>query len=150
MAELPFQTMIIVVDGSESAVKAAEYAIQLGRALPVQLVAVSVVDTETLRKLMSVRILVAQEVAEFESELERSQHRQLDQIIQIARKAGVALDTVVHKGVAHSAVLAEQKERRADVIVIGGFRSTITKHDLIARERQLIVDEAPCTVLIVK
>jgi len=150
MAAPPFQTMIVVVDGSESAVKAAEYAIQMGRAMSLKLVAVSVVDTETLRKLMSVRILVEQEVAEFESEMERSQHRQLDQILQIARKAGVALDTVVRKGVAHSVVLAEQRERKADVIVIGGFRSTITKHDLIARERQLIVDEASCTVLIVK
>jgi nucleotide-binding universal stress UspA family protein len=150
MSAPPFRKVILLVDGTEAAVKAAEFAIQMARVLPLQLVALAVVDTATLRKLMSVHILVEQEVSEFESELERSHQRQLDQVFQMAKKAGVALETVLQKGIAHSVTLAEQKARHADLIVMGGFRSTITKHDLIARERQLILDEAPCTVMVVK
>jgi nucleotide-binding universal stress UspA family protein len=146
----PFKNIIVLVDGTESALKAAEQAVHMASALPVHLTALSVVDTGTLRKLMTAHILVEQEVSEFESELERSQQRYLDEVRQLAEKAGVAIQVVMQKGIAHSVVLAEQKARKADLIVMGGFRSTITKHDLIARERQLILDEAPCTVMIVK
>jgi len=130
--------------------RAAEFAIHLAGAIPARLTAVSVVDTETLRKLMSVRILVEQEVREFETELERSQTRHLDYVHQLARKGGVQCAAVLGKGVCHSAVLNEQKARKADLIVLGGFRSSLTKMDLNARERQIILDEAPCPVLIVK
>ena len=150
MAPSAFEHILVLVDGSESSLHAAEFAIHLARELPARLTAISVVDTETLRKLMSARILVEQEVREFETELEKSQTRHLDFVHQLARKAGVQAHAVLGKGVCHSAVLAEQKSRKADLIVLGGFRSSLTKMDLNARERQLIVDEAPCPVLIVK
>ena len=57
MSAMPFEKILVVVDGTESAVKAAEYAIRLARVAPAKLTAVSVVDTDTLRKLMSARIL---------------------------------------------------------------------------------------------
>jgi len=150
MASAVFEHILVLVDGSEASLRAAEFAINLAVQLPARLTAVSVVDTDTLRKLMSVRILVEQEVREFETELERSQTRQLDYVHQLARKAGVQCAAVLGKGVCHSAVLSEQKARKADLIVLGGFRSSLTKMDLNARERQTILDEAPCPVLIVK
>lgn len=146
----PFSNIIILVDGTESALKAAGQAIELARATQVPITALSVVDTATLRKLMTAHILVEQEVSEFESELERSHQRHLDEVGRMGEQAGVTINRVMQKGVAHSVVLAEQKASKADLIVMGGFRSTITKHDLIARERQLILDEAPCTIMVVK
>jgi nucleotide-binding universal stress UspA family protein len=138
------------MDGTESAVKAAEYAVQLARTLRCRLTAIAVVDTDTLRKLMSVRILVEQEVREFEADLEQSQRRYLGFVEQVAREAAVPVETVLRKGVCHSAVIAEQQARQADLIIVGGFRQTLTKLNLVARERQLIIDEAPCPVLVVK
>lgn len=150
MAAPPFKKLLVLVDGTESGLKAAEYAVRLAASMPVHLTALSVVDTDTLRKLMSARILVEQEVAEFEKDLEQSQSRHLDFARQLADKAGVTMTATLSKGVCHSAVLAEQKAHQADVIIIGGFRSTVTRMDLVARERQLILDEAPCPVLVVK
>jgi len=150
MAAPPFRTILVLVDGTESAIKAAEHAIQISKATGARLTAVSVVDTETLRKLMTVHILVEQEMGEFEADLERSQRRHLDHVGALAKKAGVPIETVLRKGICHSAVLAEQKERNADLIVIGAFRATLTKSDLIARERQHVLEEAPCNVLVVK
>jgi nucleotide-binding universal stress UspA family protein len=147
---MPFEKILVVVDGTESAVKAAEYAIRLARVAPAKLTAVSVVDTETLRKLMSAHILVEPEVHEFEVELRQSQGRQLEFVARLAKKAGVEIETVLGKGLLHAAVLAEQKGRGADMIVIGGFHCTVTKLDLIAHERQLILDGAACPVLVVR
>ncbi len=145
-----FEHILVLVDASEASLRAAEFAIRLAGQLPARLTAVSVVDTDTLRKLMSVRILVEQEVHEFESELERSQTRHLDHVSQMARKAGVQCEAVLGKGVCHSAVLHEQKARKADLMVLGGFHSSLTKMDLNAREHQIILDEAPCPVLVIK
>ena len=61
-----------------------------------------------------------------------------------------AVETVLGKGVASSVVLAEQKARQADLIVMGGFRCTLTRIDLVSAERQRLVDIATCPVLIVK
>ena len=150
MAGAPFTNILVAIDGTESAVKAAEYAIRLARGAPAKLTAVAVVDTDTLRKLMSVRILVKQEVAEFEAELGTTQRRYLNYVTQLAAKAGVALEPVLRTGACHSEILAEQKARGADLIVIGECRGTLTKMDLAARERQLILDQAPCPVLVVR
>lgn len=146
----PFTNILVVVDGSESAFKAADYAIRLAGFAAARLTAISIVDTDTLRKLMSARILVEEEVREFETELERSQRRHLDSVGHLARRAGVPLETALRTGVLHSAVLHEQKELGVDLIVIGGFHYSFTKLDLLARERQLIIDGAPCTVVVVK
>jgi len=149
-AKSPIQRILLVVDGTESAAQAAQYAADLARAAPAMLRAVAVVDTDTLRRLMSVKILASVEMKELEAEMVESARKQLDYVEQIARKARVPIETVLREGVCHSLVLAEQKASKSDVIVIGGFRSSRTKVDLVHRERQLIVDEAQCPVLIVR
>lgn len=150
MARSPIQKILVLVDGTEASARAAEYAIELARVTPAELTAVSVVDTDTLRRLMTAHILVAQEMDEFEREMAANQQKQIDYVVQMARKARVPIETTLTKGVCHSAVLAEQKARRSDLIVIGAFRASLTKTDLVARERQLILDEAPCPVLAVR
>ncbi len=150
MAASPFRTMLLLVDGTGPGMRAAEFAVQMARTTQARLVAISVVDTDTLKKLVSVRILAAQEMSEFESQLGASRKRELDFVEQLARKAKVSIQTALRSGVCHSMVLAEQKEIAADLIIIGGFHVSLTKHDLAARERQLILEEAPCPVLVVK
>ena len=146
----PFQNILVLIDAGESSLKAAEYAVHLAAATPARLTALSVVDTDTLNTLLAARILVEQEMREFEADLERSHNRGLKYVRQIAAKAGIQLETVLAKGTCHSTVLAEQKARQIDLIVIGAFRYSLARLDLIARERHLIIDGAPCPVLIIK
>jgi hypothetical protein len=47
-------------------------------------------------------------------------------------------------------VIGEVRNIHADALVIGGWRDTRTKMDLIAKEHQNILDAMPCTVIIVK
>jgi nucleotide-binding universal stress UspA family protein len=138
------------VDGTESAVAAAKYAIQLAKANKARLTAIAIVDTATLKHLLSASIMVAAEMEEYEQELGESGRKQLAYVAGLARDEGVKINTSLLKGAAHAAVLAEQKSCGADLIVIGAFRWTLSQRDQIARERQLLLDESPCPILFVR
>lgn len=150
MAQQPFRHVLVLVDGSESALKATECAVQVARAYKALFTAVGVVDTATLKHLLSSHIMVAAEMEQYERELEESSRKHLAYAADLAREHGLKARTVLLKGAVHSAVLAEQKAGGADLIVIGAFRWTLCHRDVGARERQLILDEAPCPVLVVR
>jgi len=150
MARPPIRHILTMVDGTESSIAAAEYAIQLAKCSKARLTAVAIVDTTTLKHLLSTRIMVPAEMEEYERELEGSARTHLAYVLTLATEAGVRANTVLLKGAAHAAVLAEQKACGADLIVIGAFRWTLCHRDQLARERQLLLDEAPCPVLVVR
>ena len=112
--------------------------------------AVAAVDTETLSMLVRRHILVDEEMAELDVELEASAERQLRMVVSHAKRAAVPVETVLLKGTIHSAILGEARKRRADLIVLSGFTSTMTRRDVLAKEKQYLVDEAPCPVVLVK
>ena len=150
MARAPFRHILTLLDGTEASMKAAKYAIELAKASRVKLTGVGIVDTATLKHLLSTQIMVAAEMEEYERELEESARGHLAYFIGLAREAGVSAETVLIKGSTHSAMLAEQKSSGADLLVIGAFRWTLAHRDQRARERQLLLDEAPCPVLVVR
>ena len=150
MAKPPFRHILVLVDGTESAIAAAKYAIQLARSSGARLTAVAIVDTATLKRLLSSQIMVAAEMEEYERDLEESSRGHLAYVSGLAREGSVKADTVLLKGSTHAAVLAEQKNVGADLIVLGAFRWTLAHRDQLARERQLLLDEAPCPVLVVR
>ena len=150
MAKLRIKEVLLVVDGSDTAGDAAQYAVELAREFRAKLVACSTVDTDTLKNLASSRILAPAEMSEFENELEASSRKYLTLVSDLAARHKVKAETVLLKGAVHSAVLATQKERQSDVIVIGAVHSHLARRDLVVRERQLILDEAPCAVICVR
>ena len=70
-------------------------------------------------------------------------------LLRLAAKAEVEHDGVLLRGACHTTVLQEQDRRKADLLVMGAYRATTVKTDLMAREKQLILDEIACPVLIV-
>lgn len=146
----PVTNILLVVDSTEIGLKAARYAIELAKSTGAKLTAASVVDTETLRQLLTRRILVTVEMREFENELEASNRRYIDEVQRMAKAEGVAVQSIQLKGSVHNSIIAEQKKIGADLVIIGGFKSSVIQKDLIARERQLILDEASCPVLVIK
>ena len=150
MAKPPVNHILVLVDGTEASFRAADRAIDLARALGAKLTALTVVDTETLRQLLNVKILVDAEMGEFEKELEESARRQLAEVRERALDQKVVIEEVLITGSVETVVPKEVQEREVDLIALGGFPSTKVTRDLVARQRQMIIDRATCPVLVVK
>jgi nucleotide-binding universal stress UspA family protein len=150
MAKPPVNHILVLVDGTEASFHAADRAIELARALGARLTALAVVDIETLRQLLSVKILVDAEMGEFEKELEESARRQLAEVRERALDQKVVIEEVLITGSVETVVPKEVQDRKVDLIALGGFPSTKVTRDLVARQRQMIIDRATCPVLVVK
>ncbi len=150
MARSPVNHILVLVDGTESSFRAADYAVEIAHAVGAKITALAVVDTDTLRQLLNVRILVDSEMDEFEKELELSSQNQLDEVRQRAMKKRVKFDDVLRSGNSEVIVPKEVSQRGVDLLAMGAFPSERVKYDLLARQRQQILDRATCPVLVVK
>ena len=142
--------MLLVVDGSEPSIAAANYAVRLAAEAGSHITAVHVVDTATMEYLMQMRIFISDERKEFEKDLERTGERYLEYVKAVGRKHGVEVETIQSKGGFHQVILDHARSRNADVIVLGGWHRTVTRKDTTSVERQLILDETDCPVIVVK
>jgi len=150
MAKPPIRHILVLVDGTEASYNAADAAIDLARSLGSKLTAMAVVDTDTLRQLLSVKILVDAEMGEFEKELQESSRRQLAEVCQRALDRKILVEEVLLTGNTETIVPREVQQREVDLIALGGFQSSKVTRDLLARQRQQIIDRAKCPVLVVK
>jgi nucleotide-binding universal stress UspA family protein len=142
--------ILVLVDGTESSFHAADRAIDLARALGARLTAMAVVDRDTLHQLLSVKILVDSEMGEFEKELRSSAGRHLAVVRQRAEDRRLAVEEVLVTGIVEDIVPKEIQARAVDLVCVGAFQSSRVARDLLARQRQQIVDRADCPVLVVK
>jgi nucleotide-binding universal stress UspA family protein len=148
--ENPFAPILLVVDSSETCIRAAKAAIELAARLKVKVHGVTVVDTETLNQLLKGKILVQDEMEEFESDLSASSERYLKMAAKVAEEAGVEFEQVLLKGGIHQTILAQQRELDAGLVVMGGFSYSMTKRDIVSKAKQMIIDELPCPVMMVR
>ena len=150
MAKPSVKHILVLVDSTEASFRATNHAIDLARALGARLTGLAVVDTDTLRQLLNVNILVDSEMIEFKKELELSLQRQLDDVRQRAMDKRVKFEDILRFGNSEVVVPKEVSRRAVDLIAMGAFSSHKAKHDLLARQRQQILDRAVCPVLVVK
>jgi nucleotide-binding universal stress UspA family protein len=141
---------LLVVDGSEPSIIAANFAVGLARQIGSRITAVYVVDTATMDYLMQLRVFVKEERDEFEADIERTGQRYLEYVSTIARKNGVTVDTILRKGRFHAVILKEARDLGVHAIIIGGWHRSVTRKDATGVERRLVLDLAECPVIVVK
>ena len=115
MPKQTIQHIMVVADGSEAGFRAAALAISLTRSTGARLTAISIIDTETLRQLLTYRILVSQEMQDFEGELESSARQYLERVRTMAMDEKVAVDQLLVRGPYHQAVLSQQSQLAAEI-----------------------------------
>ncbi|OPZ26298.1 MAG: Universal stress protein family protein [Lentisphaerae bacterium ADurb.BinA184] len=145
-----FGRILVVVDGAEPSVAAGNYAVQLAAQCGGELTAIHVVDTATMDYLSHMRILVSEERLEFERDLATSGQRYLEYVRTVGRASGLDVRTVQGKGNLHQTVLKEAETLAVDVIVVGGWSASVLQKDFSSVERQLLMSEARCPVIVVK
>ncbi|MEW6357898.1 MAG: universal stress protein [Planctomycetota bacterium] len=145
-----FDKILLVLDGGNGWTEAAEFAIKMARDLKSRLIAAAVVDTDILSHLLARRIFVEEERASYETQLEADAGRYLLHTEALARQSGVRIEKAILKGSIHKVILQEARARTVDAIVMAAWRRSMLKRDLIPHERQVILDEAECTVIVVR
>lgn len=149
-AKSPFRRIALMVDGTDAGLEAARVAIALASFGEADLAAISVVDTATLKQLLSFKIMVDVETAEYERDLEASASKHLDYIEQLARSAKIKCETILARGDIGQVLLAELRKRSSDLLVMGGFTASMARLDLLAKAKQTVLDDATCPVMVIK
>lgn len=148
--QLPVKHLMVLVDGTDASCRAVDQAIEMACLLPARLTALALAETDTLRQLLSARILTPDEMAEFEEGLRDSARRQLDEVRERASGKGIEIETLFADGNSEVVLPAEVRARAVDLVVVGYFDSSHAQRDLLDRQRQQVVDHAPCPVLVAR
>ncbi|GHV73749.1 universal stress protein [Spirochaetia bacterium] len=142
--------LIVAISGSDASILAAKYAIIMAKQYRCRLCAVYVVDTATIRQLALSKIFIQEESLDYERSLETNGERYLSFVEELARAKGVKIDRVIRKGAVYTEILAVADEKKADLIILGGWEKDRNPRDIISHSHREIMVSAKCSVYLVK
>jgi nucleotide-binding universal stress UspA family protein len=142
--------IIAVITGSDASILAAKYAIVLSKAYRCKMTAVYVVDTATIRQLTLSKIFIQEESQEYEKSLTANGERYLSFVEELARAKGVRIEREIRRGAVYTEILTAADDKKADLIVLGGWEKDRSSRDIISHAHREIMVNAKCSVLLVK
>lgn len=143
-------SILVYVDGSDTCIAAAQYAIFLAKSLSRPLIAMYVVDTKVLGDLIKARIFVKEEALDYEYDLQQDGKRYLSYVEQLARAKGVACRTEMIAGEANVEVLKKAEELDVELLVLSELERRLSRRETHLDEKERILRKANCSVVIVK
>jgi nucleotide-binding universal stress UspA family protein len=145
-----FSHIVVAVTGSDASILAAKYAIVMAKIYRCHLTAVYVVDTATIRQLTLSKIFIQEESQEYEKSLESNGRRYLSFVEELARSKGVKVEGELRRGAVYTEILTVADDKKADMIVLGGWEKNRSARDIISHAHREIMVNAKCSVLLVK
>jgi nucleotide-binding universal stress UspA family protein len=145
-----FSNVLVAVSGSDASILASKYAIVLAKLYRCKLSAVYVVDVATIRQLTLSKIFIQEESQEYEKSLEANGERYLSFVEELARAKGVKIDREMRRGAVYTELLSAADERKADLILLGGWEKDRSARDIITQSHREVMVNAKCSVLLVK
>jgi nucleotide-binding universal stress UspA family protein len=142
--------IVVAITGSDASILAAKYAIVLAKAYRCRLSAVYVVDTATIRQLTLSKIFIQEESQDYEKSLEANGERYLSFVEELARAKGIKIEREIRRGAVYTEMLAAADEKKADLIVLGGWEKDRSARDIISHSHREIMVNAKCSVILVK
>ena len=142
--------IVVAVTGSDASILAAKYAIVLAKQYHCKLTAVYVVDTATIRQLTLSKIFIQEEAAEYEKSLETNGERYLAFVDELAHAKGVKVDKIMKKGSIFTEILHAAEDKKADLILLGGWEKDTKTRDIIGHSHREIMINSKCSVVLVK
>jgi nucleotide-binding universal stress UspA family protein len=150
MIKALFSNIVVAVSGSDASILASKYAIVLAKLYRCRLSAIYVIDTATIRQLTLSKIFIQEESLEYEKSLEANGERYLSFVEELARAKGVKIEREMRRGAVYTEILSAADERRADLILLGGWEKDRSARDIITHAHREIMVSAKCSVLLVK
>ncbi|MBN1837030.1 MAG: universal stress protein [Spirochaetales bacterium] len=148
--ERPINRILVYVDGTEGSITAAQYAVCLARSYQAELTALYVVNTRALSELLKARIFIKAEEEEYKRDLEEDASRYLNHVRSLARKKGLAVETLSVSGHVQQEIKDCVRNREIDLLVIGELSHVRSRRDEFYDEAERAMRSVPCSVLIVK
>ncbi|MGN0866103.1 MAG: universal stress protein [Oligosphaeraceae bacterium] len=142
--------ILLVVDGSAESEEAIAFALKLARGLQSELTAAYVVDTATMDYLQQMRIFVSEERAELEDSIHAKGEAYLQRARLLAQAAKIPLETTILRGRLNNAVLQLIRQKSMDAVIMGGRKGLYRDKDVFTVERELLLEQSPVPVLVVK
>jgi len=142
--------ILVYVDGSDTCITAAQYAIYLAKSLAMPLAAVYVVDTKVLADLVKARIFVKTEAADYEYDIRQDAKRYLSYVAQLANAKGLECDTEILTGEVNLEVVKKAEELDAAILVLNELERHRSRRDSHVDEKERILRRVRCTVVIAK
>ncbi len=139
-----FKTIVVGYDGSAGSRRALRAAVQLAREQGSRVWTIGV--EERLPRY-------AATIDEYQEEKETSDdfYKQLNvEAVNIAREAGVAIESIVRPGHAAKVIVEVAQELGADLLVIGHSGHSDLWGSFLGTTADKVVRHAPCSVLVVR
>ncbi|MFO8064484.1 MAG: universal stress protein [Spirochaetota bacterium] len=146
----PIERVLVLVDGTEESITAAQYAILLAGASGAELFGAYVINTRALNELLKSRIFVEAEEQEYEQDLHSDAERYLKHVGDLAESKGVPIKTLTASGSVHQEVVKMVREHGIDLLVIGELAHAKSRRDEFYNESERAMRSVGCSVLIVK
>ena len=137
--------ILIPVDGSSPSARAAELGISAAKSLNAQIIAVYVVDLVVLEQISKVA-----EREEVESELREDGEKNLNFVVDLAKKQGVKASFQIAKGLPFEQIVHLATDLEVDLIVMGTYGRRGADRILIGSVAERVIRYSPCPVLVVK
>jgi nucleotide-binding universal stress UspA family protein len=142
--------IVTAVTGTDASILAAKYAIVMAKTYNCKVSAVYVVDTATIKQLMLSKIFLQEEGAEYEKSLEANGNRYLTFVEELAAAKGVKIEKIIRKGAIYTEILAVADEKKANLILLGGWEKDTKTKDIIGHSHREIMANSKCSVFLVK
>ena len=144
-----FRSIVVGTDGSDTAQKAVDEAVDLAKALSAKVWLVSAYEPVPKARL---REEARQTPADLQWMVNPREEvdSTLSDAADVVRGAGVEVETFAREGDPADAILDVAEERDADLIVVGNKGMTGARRFLLGSVPNKVSHHAPCSVLIVR
>ncbi len=141
---------MVYIDGTETCITAAQYAICLAKIYNAPLTAIYCVDEKALSDLLKAKIFIKEEAGDYEYELEEDGRRYLNHVKELANAKGVEVAQVLTKGEVNIEVLKKAEELNVDLLVMNEIEEFTSRRETFLDEKEKILRRAKCPTVIVK
>ena len=146
----PFGKILLYIDGSESSITAALFAIALTKTHGSLLKVIYVVNDNLLTELLGAKVFVQMEKMDYERDLEEDGKRKLNYVVKLAEKKGVKVEVILRKGIVHEEVAREVVACYCDLLIQGELGEVLSLRDSFYEEGERILRKVSCPVLVVR